>query len=89
MERLSLGHTLPATVIFHRTGQIMGRIIGRATEADLTRYIDWLLEEAPPDLITTLSQEAGADGDELEPEHENESDHHSEIGPERASKVPS
>ena len=88
MERLSLGYALPATAIFHRTGQVMGRIIGQATEPDLTRYIDWLLE-APPDLITTLSQETEPDGDEHEPEHEHESYHHEEIGPEGASKVPS
>ena len=88
MERLGLGHALPATAIFHRTGQLMGRIIGQLREPDLTRYIDWLLE-APPDLITTLSQETVPDVDEHEPEHDHESHRHEEIGLEGASKVPS
>lgn len=89
MEELGLGRALPATAIMDRTGNVVGRIIGKATEPELTRYIDWLLE-APPDFIDKLSGEAAqrVDEDEHEHEHQHEADHE-HIGPEGASSVPS
>ena len=89
MEELGLGRALPATAIMDRTGNVVGRIIGEATEPDLVRYIDWLLD-APPDFIDKLSDETArrVDEDEHEHEHQHEADHE-HIGPEGASSVPS
>ena len=89
MEELGLGHALPATVIMDRTGNVVGRIIGKATETDLNRYIDWLLE-APSNFINKLSDEAGQRVDEDEHEHEHQHEaNHEHVGSEGASSVPS
>ena len=89
MEKLGLGRALPATAITDRTGNVVGRIIGKATEPDLTRYIDWLLE-APPDFIDKLSDETAQRVDEAEHEHEHQHEaDHERIGPEGDSSVPS
>ena len=89
MEELGLGRALPATAIMDRTGNVMGRIIGKATEADLTRYIDWLLE-APPDFINKLNNETAQRVDEDEHDHEHQHQtNHERGGPEGVSSVPS
>ena len=89
MVELGLGHALPATAIMDRTGNVVGRIIGKATETDLNNYIDWLLE-APPDSINKLSNEAGQRVDENEHEHEHQHEsNHEHVELEGASSVPS
>lgn len=89
MEELGLGRALPATAIMDRTGNVMGRIIGKASETDLTRYIDWLLE-APPDFINKLNNETAQSVDEDEHDHEHQHQaNHERGGPEGVSSVPS
>lgn len=55
LDRLQLGNVLPATLIADKDGQIVGRISGEARNADLRRYLDWLLSNrpgpAPPPLL--------------------------------------
>ncbi len=88
MEELGLGRALPATAIIDRTGRVVGRIMGKAEETDLTRYIDWLLA-APPDSIDRLNEEKAHHDDEHEHEHPDGSHSHEHIGLEGASRVPS
>ncbi len=90
MERLGLGHTLPATIVFDRDGQPAGRILGMAKAEDLKEYLDWLLgdRQSPPPppminhLAATAHEEAGHD-------HEGEEHAHGGVGIEGASSVPS
>ena len=87
MLRLELGGALPATAILDGRGRIVGRITGKATESDLTDYIEWLLK-APPGSVDRLSEAEDHDHEEHH-EDSNEDHAHAEIGPEGASRVPS
>ncbi len=90
MERLGLGHTVPATIVLGRDGQPAGRILGMAKAEDLRGYLDWLLgdRQSPPPspvinrLEATAQEEAGHD-------HEGEEHAHGGVGIEGASSVPS
>ncbi len=90
MERLGLGHTLPATIILDRDGEPAGRIIGMAQAEDLRIYLDWLLGDRqsppPPPLIENPVTAAQA---EESHEHEGEEHAHGGVGIEGASSVPS
>jgi thiol-disulfide isomerase/thioredoxin len=43
LSRLDLGDVLPATIVLDPNGEIIGRINGEARDADVTTYLDWLL----------------------------------------------
>lgn len=88
MEELGLGSALPATAIIDKTGKIVGRIMGKTTKPDLTRYIEWLLE-SPPDSINRLNEEKAHHDDKHEHEHPPGSHSHEDIGLDGASSVPS
>jgi thiol-disulfide isomerase/thioredoxin len=96
MERLGLGSALPATAIVDRKGEIVFRIRGPLTQAQLIERLDWLLgdraEAAPAAAIDTFGADAAADAHGDEHDHcEEEAAHHdhgTDHG-EGASQVPS
>jgi thiol-disulfide isomerase/thioredoxin len=87
MQRLELGEGLPVTAFIDRNGQIVSRILGPVTKAELEQRIDYLLGgggPAPAPLIDRITT-AIKDG-----KHKEEEKHtHGSVGLEGASTVPS
>ena len=57
MKRLGLGDALPATAFIDRGGQIVSRILGPLTKAELEERIDYLLgtrASAPEPLVNHI-----------------------------------
>lgn len=58
LDALDLGNLVPATLILDQNGEIIGRISGEARDADITLYLDFLLNHrqgpAPPPRLKRL-----------------------------------
>jgi thiol-disulfide isomerase/thioredoxin len=87
MQALGLATAIPATAIFDQEGRRAFRIIGEATEADLTSRVAWLLgdrvAQAPVELVLPagVTPEHFAEherGDRSDEEHDDE--HQAEEG---------
>jgi hypothetical protein len=87
MQRLGLGEGLPVTAFIDRNGQIVSRILGPVTKAELEQRIEYLLGGGGPapaplvDRITTAIKDGRHKGDETHS--------HGSVGLEGASTVPS
>lgn len=55
LGRVGLGEIVPGTIVLDKDGEVVGRIMGEARDADVTGYIDWLQHDRqgppPPRLI--------------------------------------
>jgi len=45
LDRVGLGNVVPGTLVIDKDGEIVGRIMGEAQDADIRSRLDWLLHD--------------------------------------------
>ena len=45
LDRVGLGNVVPGTLVIDKDGEIVGRIMGEAQDADIKSRLDWLLHD--------------------------------------------